>query len=351
MLEDFRCEVLPHCDPAKVGWIAKDPDLHFLDFFVESFVVRQFYSLSVLVLTLLQVGLPRLSPRTQEEAIQLGTLGRAWTFLAKLAKYKAPPGSEFAKFLEIASEVRDTTERGEDNRSSQEVFLSLLQAAKRLITSNQPIFPSMEVSQHFDELALRAELRPLLIFALPILVQALPLAQEYLLQELREISSFMSSLTRFPNPLPVPVWRFTTLLFSFISRHRMSSNPRLKLVQDYYTLSETHEDRPEFLAIGPRANILIKSAAADSRRCLHCYMLPVNGKTCSRCKEVRYCNADCQKADWPNHKTYCGQRSLKDQLEEELEKKEGRPTVSEILSYIKTNLKEYLDPNWQPYKR
>jgi hypothetical protein len=28
--------------------------------------------------------------------------------------------------------------------------------------------------------------------------------------------------------------------------------------------------------------------------------------TCGECKMTRYCNAECQKADWINHKRYCG---------------------------------------------
>jgi len=38
-------------------------------------------------------------------------------------------------------------------------------------------------------------------------------------------------------------------------------------------------------------------------------------KQCSKCKQVRYCDKDCQSADWANHKSYC--------IEKEREMKEA----------------------------
>lgn len=42
--------------------------------------------------------------------------------------------------------------------------------------------------------------------------------------------------------------------------------------------------------------------------CAHCAMLPAAGKkllTCGRCKTVKYCSANCQRAAWGAHKAAC----------------------------------------------
>ena len=46
----------------------------------------------------------------------------------------------------------------------------------------------------------------------------------------------------------------------------------------------------------------------DERVCAECKQLPAHGtklKHCSVCFCVSYCNAACQKANWPNHKNVC----------------------------------------------
>ena len=46
---------------------------------------------------------------------------------------------------------------------------------------------------------------------------------------------------------------------------------------------------------------------ADSQRncCDHCKSFKEGMKRCSRCKAVFYCDAECQKAAWRNHKSLC----------------------------------------------
>ena len=48
------------------------------------------------------------------------------------------------------------------------------------------------------------------------------------------------------------------------------------------------------------------------RDCKRCEKAPTgqqNFATCQRCKRVRYCCKECQRADWPEHKVVCGKRS------------------------------------------
>lgn len=53
-------------------------------------------------------------------------------------------------------------------------------------------------------------------------------------------------------------------------------------------------------------------------------------KICSRCRTVHYCNVECQKADWDNHKKSCKERTgemhniIKDFVQTSCEKSLGR---------------------------
>jgi hypothetical protein len=40
-------------------------------------------------------------------------------------------------------------------------------------------------------------------------------------------------------------------------------------------------------------------------KCTHCGEIFVKTLLCSRCKGVRYCGAECQRAAWPGHKASC----------------------------------------------
>lgn len=39
--------------------------------------------------------------------------------------------------------------------------------------------------------------------------------------------------------------------------------------------------------------------------CVNCHQAFENIKKCSKCKIAYYCSSDCQRADWPKHKTLC----------------------------------------------
>jgi hypothetical protein len=41
--------------------------------------------------------------------------------------------------------------------------------------------------------------------------------------------------------------------------------------------------------------------------CLHCGKASADIKRCSRCHQVYFCNRDCQKAAWPEHKSRCNE--------------------------------------------
>lgn len=59
------------------------------------------------------------------------------------------------------------------------------------------------------------------------------------------------------------------------------------------------------------ASALVRDAARQKKRQLFpnkCYKCCVKdgGKRCGRCKTVKYCSAECQRADWAEHKSECG---------------------------------------------
>ena len=56
----------------------------------------------------------------------------------------------------------------------------------------------------------------------------------------------------------------------------------------------------EFAAMAPEHEV---SQAA--RICSRCAELKLEMKKCSRCLDAWYCNAECQRADWPAHKKAC----------------------------------------------
>jgi hypothetical protein len=44
---------------------------------------------------------------------------------------------------------------------------------------------------------------------------------------------------------------------------------------------------------------------------------------CMKCKQVRYCNAECQKEDWSNHREFCEITHKREQLCTLTKKREG----------------------------
>ena len=48
-------------------------------------------------------------------------------------------------------------------------------------------------------------------------------------------------------------------------------------------------------------------APLSSARCARCYAVRQEMKRCGRCKKTIYCDAQCQRADWPSHKLVCSE--------------------------------------------
>jgi hypothetical protein len=61
----------------------------------------------------------------------------------------------------------------------------------------------------------------------------------------------------------------------------------------------------EFISI--QNEVASETATAPPVETVHCRNCAKPNVTlqCSRCTVARYCNAECQKADWPNHKSGC----------------------------------------------
>ena len=58
-------------------------------------------------------------------------------------------------------------------------------------------------------------------------------------------------------------------------------------------------------------------ANTSSKSCTYCHNDQVELSHCSRCKTTYYCNQDCQRSDWPNHKKTCQRLNVIDLSEEE----------------------------------
>ena len=52
-------------------------------------------------------------------------------------------------------------------------------------------------------------------------------------------------------------------------------------------------------------------------------------KKCGKCMKVRYCSVECQKKDWPIHKSLCGQIGAKKNEKEDQDKENAKPNVRE----------------------
>ena len=55
----------------------------------------------------------------------------------------------------------------------------------------------------------------------------------------------------------------------------------------------------------PISEILPASCDTDCAQCIHCESPAVKAKLCGRCRKAWYCNAECQRADWQQHKLDC----------------------------------------------
>jgi len=51
----------------------------------------------------------------------------------------------------------------------------------------------------------------------------------------------------------------------------------------------------------------IEKSVGDERICSNCHKTNIKTKPCA-CRRVRYCNRDCQKSDWPRHKSTCSSK-------------------------------------------
>ena len=64
----------------------------------------------------------------------------------------------------------------------------------------------------------------------------------------------------------------------------------------------------ETLDTGAARSLLDKKNPASEDSCGNCRQADAKQR-CSKCKKVRYCNRDCQAADWPRHRVRCSSSS------------------------------------------
>ena len=64
----------------------------------------------------------------------------------------------------------------------------------------------------------------------------------------------------------------------------------------------------ETLDTGAARSLLDKKNPASEDSCGNCRQADAKQR-CSKCKKVRYCNRDCQAADWPRHRARCSSSS------------------------------------------
>ena len=97
--------------------------------------------------------------------------------------------------------------------------------------------------------------------------------------------------------------------WAIVSRTEISVARKEALILEYQKKAEelikdTDPNNPIYIQI-----MLCKEQYNSKKICNNCskpaISVPNGLKQCSRCKQVRYCGAKCQKVDWPKHKKDC----------------------------------------------
>lgn len=77
----------------------------------------------------------------------------------------------------------------------------------------------------------------------------------------------------------------------------------IKVTPIHFGLPEINDFDIRFMAALQK--VIDQLSVKEGKHCVACLKAPENLLRCGSCKNAHYCNALCQKADWPNHKHVC----------------------------------------------
>lgn len=66
-----------------------------------------------------------------------------------------------------------------------------------------------------------------------------------------------------------------------------------------------HEHKISHEASKTDSGVSLKTSVGPAKKCNYCSTLSDQLRKCSRCQSVQYCNQECQKKHWKEHKKYC----------------------------------------------
>lgn len=332
VIDDLRFPILPYCNPKKVAWIVRATHSSIFDFFDIIFTADLIKAVSF------------------HSMIEVMACVRAFPFLVQASGVQRKPPKVLTALLQASEETGLFTYTSTE--STEQICANAKATSLKLLAEGAAPLEKGTFVTPLQTLLLRSET-----------IKAFQIILPFLAHDIRafgrtsRVSDVGHLFGLFATGMAVPLklWKLVTLIVRLVYRRELGAEA-YGIYQQYTVASAQHKTNPTYLSIQAEGGFLVlqREILAKKRCCILCSLFPQDGKYCSRCKEARYCNAECQKADWASHKEYCGKKSLKELAEEvrsrELPPHLAPPSADEIIAYIKKELREYIDPTWRPYK-